>query len=465
MKTDTMGSSNDSGIESPAFRRRPWRIPAADLFSAGLFCLILGVAFGAKPVAAGQVLIFLSFVAGFLERGSSAWSWRSLPSSGWCLMGFLLASFASLAANFRQIEAPLEYFWKLRYLLLVVVALGMPWLVRPYLSVKWRRDSLVFAWLVPLSVAVIVGLIGWWNGVHPLRGGGVVDIKRVSGIYGQVMTFAYSLQFSVVLIAAFVLMPRDWRAVTRVPWWICLLLALLFGGALYLTYTRGAMLGTAVGLVVLAAMRSWKLVALIVVIGVICALVSRIDGARYLSMNSDLRLGQWRAASLSFLERPVFGWGYRNFEHHSAELKERYGFEKDVVKGWGKPERLIYFKGHAHNNYLESFASTGVFGGLSFIAFCLAWLGEARRGRHAIFFVPPIAAFLVSGVFENTFFDSEVLNCILLLYLFTRWSGGEDATVFDAGPMPHCGDIQPESISTDPRFSGPEGRPGGIHQG
>jgi hypothetical protein len=33
-----------------------------------------------------------------------------------------------------------------------------------------------------------------------------------------------------------------------------------------------------------------------------------------------------------------------------------------------------------------------------------------------------MVAFLVSGLFTNTFFDSETLNCILLLYLFSQWT-------------------------------------------
>jgi O-antigen ligase len=102
----------------------------------------------------------------------------------------------------------------------------------------------------------------------------------------------------------------------------------------------------------------------------------------------------------------------------SVELKKRYGIERDP----GFIDNGGYLRGHAHNNYLEALASTGIFGGLAFLAFCVYWTGEALRSRYAFIFVPLIAAFLVSGLFTNTFFDSETLNCILLLYLFSQWT-------------------------------------------
>ena len=404
--------------------RASW-FSAPNLFAAGLFCLVTGVGFGAKPIAAGQVFLVAAFLKAFLERGRSTFSSKPWRPSAWCLAAFLLVSLLSILANLEVVANPWEHLGKLRYPAFVLLLSGMPWLVREVLPQPWRRDTLVLAWFVPLALAIVAGLSGWWTGHHPVLGEGVVDIRRVSGLYGQVMTFAYSLQFTVILLATFTLLPRQWGTVTRLPWWMVLVMLALGGGALYLTYTRGAMLGAATGFAVIATMRSWKLSLLVVGIAVAGALVARADGARYLDTKIDIRGNQWKAAALSFLERPVFGWGYRNFELHSAEIKERYSFEKDVVRKRGQPKQVIYFQGHAHNNYLEAFASTGFAGGIAFLAFCLCWLREARRHPHPLFFVPGVCAFLVSGCFENTFFDSEVLNCLLLFYLFIQWTGEE----------------------------------------
>lgn len=411
--------------------RAEW-FSATNLFAAGLFCLFVGIGGGAKPVAVGQIFVFLAVMKAFFERRGKALSWSSLPPSAWCLVAFVLVSVLSIFANLPVIDAPLEHLGKLRYFAVVPVIVAMPWLARELLPVRWRRDSLVLAWIVPLAFAASIGLIAFASGNHPLRGEDLVDIRRVSGLYGQVMTFAYSLQFSVLALTAFFLSPRLWNALTRVPWWIAAAMLLLSVVALYFTYTRGAMLGVVAGLVVLAMRRSWKLGLTLSLAGAagMALLVLNADrdsgekadrGSRYLQTDSAIRLGQWRAASLSFLERPVFGWGYRNFELQSASLKERYGFEKDVVRKRGQPRQVIYFQGHAHNNVLESFASMGVAGGISFLAFALSWLREAWRSRHGHLLAPPVVAFLVSGMFENTFFDSEVVNCLLLLYLITQW--------------------------------------------
>jgi len=401
--------------------RSGW-VSASNLFAAGLFCLFLGVGFGAKPIAVAQVLLALAFARAFFEQGLPLLRWRALPTSAWCLSAFVLVSTLSVLANRSILADPFEQLGKLRYHAFALLILATPSLARGLLGQRWRRDALAAAWLVPLALVVGVGVVGWWTGHHPLRGDEVINARRVSGLYGQVMTFAYSIQFSFLVLAALALAPDLWRAASRVPRWVAFAGALVSGAALYLTYTRGAVLGAATGLAVLASLRSWKLLALVAAVALAGFAISRLDGSRYLDAKSDTRVGQWRAASLAFLERPVFGWGYRNFELVSASLKERYGFEMDLVKRRGRPPVRTYFQGHAHNNYLEAFASTGFAGGLSFLAFCLAWLGEARRHRFASVLVPPLAAFLVSGFFENTFFDSEVLNCVLLLYLATCWT-------------------------------------------
>jgi len=188
--------------ETPALRLRE-RCSAANLFSAGLFCLVLGMFFGAKLIAAGQVIILCSLVAVLFEKGRSVPQWRELGSSARWLAFYLLVSVVSILANFQEIEAPLTQLGKLRYHVIVLLVLMMPALVRDHLEVKWRRDCLVLAWLVPLVLAVLIGMVASVTGEHPLRGHEPVNLRRISGFYGQVMTFANSLQFSVVALAVF----------------------------------------------------------------------------------------------------------------------------------------------------------------------------------------------------------------------------------------------------------------------
>ncbi len=401
--------------------RHPW-YAGTNLFAGGLFCLVAAQFFGQKFLAAGQILVFCGIVATLFLHGRAAFEWRRWGTSAVCLAVFLAIAFLSVLGNLSIVEQPFDHLAKLRIFVVYLLVLAMPALIGRNLGVPWRRDSLVLAWLVPMGLAILVGLYGWATGERLVGGESHSDARRISGFYGQVMTFANCLQFSVVALAAFVFLPGLWRRTTRLPFWIAVLALLAAGGGLYLTYTRGAMLGTAVGLLVFGARKSRKILLGVVALGLVALAFSWFQGSRYVETKSvSTRQNHWRAAALGALERPVLGWGYRNFELQSAELKERYGFEKDVSWRDGKRQPPSHLVRHAHNNYLEAFASTGVFGGLAFLAFCCAWMREARRSRHAPLFVPPIAAFLVSGLFENTFFDAEVLNCILLVWLLSQW--------------------------------------------
>lgn len=400
--------------------RRSW-YAAPNLFAAGLFCLVAGLYFGSKFLAAGQVFVFVSILLSLRDRGIASLGWRRWGASAFCLAAFLLVAVLSVLGNLPLVADPLDHLAKLRPILLVLLVLAMPALVGRNLEIPWRRDSLVLAWLVPMALALAVGLYGWGTGDRLIESESHGDAGRVSGFFGQVMTFANCLQFSVVALTVFVFVPDWWRRTTRLPRWVAIAALLAASGGLYLTYTRGAMLAAAAGLVVFGAMKSRKVLGAVLVGGALVAVLAYVEGSRYLDLKPGPRSNHWRAAALAAVERPVLGWGYRNFELHSAALKERYGFEKDVSWRNGKRQAPSHLTRHAHNNYLEAFASTGVVGGLAFLAFCLCWLREAKRSRYAVMGVPLIVAFLVSGLTEDTFFDAEVLNAVLLIWLFSQW--------------------------------------------
>lgn len=396
-------------------------ISAAAVFAAALFLLLLGLFFGNKFIAAGHVVAFFAIVLAFVENGKNTLQWRTLqPSAKWLIL-FVSVSAVSIFVNWSICSEPLDLLKKLRYFAIFIGFLLIPSLFEQVYRRIDKRDWLVLGWLVPMAIAVILGMIGFWRGEHPLREH-VIDIGRVSGLYGQVMTFAYTLQYTVIALAALTTMYPVWRKMTRIPWIVAVIALLLAGGGLYFSYTRGAMLGVAIGFTVYAMMRSRWFVIAVFAIGIAGGAYAYKEKTRYFKTESSLRLSQWKTATLGFLERPVFGFGYRNFEPHSVELKKKYGFEKDRKQRIDGKRVWSYFESHAHNNYLESFVSTGFIGGLAFLGFCYCWVREAWKSGYGIVFVPLISAFLISGFFEDTFFDSEVLNCILLIYLFTQMS-------------------------------------------
>ncbi|MAS95549.1 MAG: hypothetical protein CMO55_20300 [Verrucomicrobiales bacterium] len=411
-------------------------VSAAAVFAAALFLLLLGLFFGNACIAAGHVVAIAALVMIYREKGKDALIWKGLrPSAKW-LMLFVTVAAVSIFVNWQIIPEPFDHLKKLRYFLIFLGFLLMPSLFEQVYHRIDKRNWLVLAWVIPLALAVILGFVGFWTGSHPIRKN-VIDIERVSGLYGQVMTFAYTLQFSVIALASFLVSPTIWKRISRVPFFVVVVALLVAGAALYFSYTRGAMLGVVVGFTVFAMMKSRWLILLVVLVGMAGGAYAYKERARYFKFESSIRLSQWKTASLGFLERPVFGFGFHNFEHHCVELKKKYGFEKDKKERINKKRVWSYFEGHAHNNFLEAFVSTGFLGGIALLGFCYCWIREAWKSGYAVYFVPLISAFLVSGFFENTFFDSEVLNCILLIYLFTQmvldWEKGR---LDEASPKP-----------------------------
>ena len=410
----------DRSADIDARNRSEW-FGAPGIFGAGLFCLVLGVFLGNKLIAAGQIIVIISLILAVFDRSNYPVVWKAMPLSGWLLVAFAAIAAASIFVNWSNIEAPLEFLKRLRYYLIIPGMLLVPSLSRAVMEKTWRRDVLVVALVISMLVSILVGFITWKTGKHPFLDYLNTDFSRFAGLLGQIINFSYTLQFVVIALAVFFWVPSLWKSVTRVPWWVVVPLLLLTGWCQYLTACRGAMLGVVVGFTTFALMRSFKIVLVILVIGVATGSIAYLKNPRYFGSDDPIRLNQWKTGIMSFVEHPVFGLGYRNFEVHAVELKERYGIEKDSGVIENGKWKMIYFRGHAHNNYFEALASTGLFGGLAFLGFCGCWTREALRSRYAFIFVPLIAAFLVSGLFSNTFFDSETLNCIFLIYYFSQW--------------------------------------------
>ena len=389
---------------------------ASALLACGLLFLSLGVFVGNVPIAVGQILVVFGVTIGLFQQNCFLRQLRRLPISSWWLFAFAFFAIVSVVANAQEIDKPLSFIKKTRYFLIYPSILLVPLILRHVLSRAWLKDVIIIVWLVPLILAFVVGMF-WVLDLGPTVR---TNSARLSGLHGGVMTFAYGLQFSVVALSILFFMPSLWKSITGLPWKWAAIFAALAGISLYLTYSRGAMLGVVSGLGIFAVMRSRYLVMGLVAVGLIGAALAFSQGNRYVNFEEPVRGNQWKAATVAFIENPIFGLGFRNFEIQSVELKQRCGMEMDfprIVKGI---ETISYFKGHAHNNYIEAFASTGVFGGISLIAFCISWCREVWGNRYSIIFIPLIVAFLVSGFFENTFYDSEVLNCILLIYLFSQ---------------------------------------------
>lgn len=392
---------------------------------ASLLALTLATFWGNKLIGAGQALLAVAIVSALLRKDGK-WDSRNFSRSTWCLIGFVAFAIISILANLTEVSSAIGHGRKLRYELIGLLLLGMVTTRRLFIESTGFRDLALGAWLIAMVSAGLLGIVSflWWGKIPLLNEVGYKG--RVSGLFGQVMTFAHLLMLSSVVLAALAISPKIVKRITRIPHWVFAAATVFSGICLYFTYTRGAVLGAAAGLFVLAFLHSRKtVIALFVIALSFLAYTSKDhfgsgDQSRYFMFHNSLRMNQWTASALAFADNPLFGVGFNQFEPQSVELKKQYGLPPAKSVGIPPEQEMIYFESHSHNNYLEAFAGTGLFGGLAFLGFCGFWAYEALRSRFAMILFPPVVAFLVSGFFENTFFDSEVLNGILLFYVVSR---------------------------------------------
>ncbi|MEI7441198.1 MAG: O-antigen ligase family protein, partial [bacterium] len=124
------------------------------------------------------------------------------------------------------------------------------------------------------------------------------------------------------------------------------------------------------------------------------------------------RLSQYKVAESMFLERPFLGVGFRAIEEKSAEYKDKYFIDQKQ------------FNGHAHNNFLELAASTGLLGLIVFLFWIFFWIKEIvfLKDPLQVFYFSIIVAFVVSGLFQSTIIDSEFVFSFFALYGLSKVS-------------------------------------------
>jgi O-antigen ligase len=236
---------------------------------------------------------------------------------------------------------------------------------------------------------------------------------RARGFYSIYMTLA-----GVLTLALLASLPQLWRRDSpRLPWklpgWILMFLALV------LTYTRGAWLGFLAGmggLIPLAGRRrslsvivgSILLLFVLVAVGS-SALSSQLWGLRNLADPTTFleRLYMWRAGIGMLGQNPVTGIGV--------------GRVKTLYPRYVLPQAMRRSTSHLHSSPLQVLVERGLLGLGSWLwlwgAYFLRGLrilnragpGQERERALVLGSLAAILGFLVSGLSENNFGDSEVV--------------------------------------------------------
>jgi O-antigen ligase len=205
------------------------------------------------------------------------------------------------------------------------------------------------------------------------------------------------------------LLPGGFRR-WSVPVWLVTL------GGLAMTYTRGAWIGLGAGAAALLPMSRRGGLALLVGLALlpfIFLLGPRDLSHRFRSMFDPAEAGiqeriyMWRSGAAMWRERPLLGWG-------PGGVKREYS-------RYAQPAAFKQRTGHVHNTPLQILVERGVLGLAAWLAIWLAFyrhaigllkrleLGRTRERALVAGSIAAVTGFLVAGLSEYNFGDSEVV--------------------------------------------------------
>ena len=250
---------------------------------------------------------------------------------------------------------------------------------------------------------------------------------RAKAFFSIYMTLGGSLLIGLSLILA------TFAAGARTWWREQLVTGSLAGVALALTYVRNAWLGLGVAVLVLAGLtRRYVLLLVMLAATLLAVVVPSPLKMRVLSMtdradpSATERFYFWAAGWHMVRDAPVLGLG-------PGGVKRRYPEYRD-------PAARRPGTGHLHNNLLQIAAERGLLGLAAWLAI---WIGFFVRAGRIYTALPAaraddralvagslaaVAGFLVAGLFEYNFGDSEVIGLLWIVMAFPFVVGsGTDA--------------------------------------
>ena len=420
------GGALQAGAAAPG--RAGW---IAVIFAWSLPCSLFGMQ--AAVVAAAALGL------GWTLWRRSAQPWRSRLERPLLLLlaaiGLSLLLAPRPPASFRAVTS----FWVLAALPLTV------WLLADRRHLRLALAGLLLIACAAAGLGLVQAASGWtpWPDVlHPGMGPllepapGRPGWFAAVGLFHSRLTFAHVLLFPLAWAAALLLQPLAlrWRLLAAAA-------AVLLAAGIAVSFTRAAPVAGAavvVGLIVARLRRGWPrwlAVALLAAAALAALLAAPAVGgrlARSFAGKKDWgRLAIWHSALDLGARQPLSGVGYGAFQRAAAGPIDQ---RRRQVGADDFPGTLAW----AHNNLLTFWAECGALGVLAFVWLFVAWaragLGALARARGDPLLqgfvrgsLAAVAAFLLVGLFHDTFFDGEVVFCLHFTLGATlavgRWAG------------------------------------------
>ena len=410
------------------------------------FCLVSPLSIAAAN-AAWVVALLLWLYQSWVGRRPGAPVFRRTPlDQGFGLL--LVASLLSLVTSL----APRASLVEMRSLGLIVVY----YLFAGNVRTDRERRFLVLCLLGSTSLAALYGIGEYLTG-RDLFGHYDPRVTMIGGFFSMHLTFGEYLVLVICLAAGILLHGKPGKPLRAVA-----ALALVFMlPALYMSWAKGAFLGLLAGGAVLFGLQGRKrlLAALVVVLVFFLLVASWKSGALFQEFVSLYAVDatQETGTANSNTQRLYMWWsGLRISPGYFLNGVGLHAVEA-VYPSFRHPLARDPNQWHLHNNFVQLGVETGMFGLAAFLfLFLLAGQKAYRRFQDsrdswekgvAAGLLGALPAFLVCGLTEYNWADSEVLMALYMLLGLALPAGRAVSEALPGHPIADLGDPVPSSLS------------------
>ena len=387
------------------------------LLAFSFYGLALGIFVSVSVIPIYHIFTILAFLL-FLKNKKI--NFKTLPTSAWALIAFVLIQLISGLINFTEMQDVSRSFGTLKYPLMAVIGLLLfqksELVENDFLKrhAKYALNLFLFSIILAFSYDVIKiysGLDYFKKYYEELAAG--TESTRFAG-FSETMRYGYGTALAILVVLACLV---NWTKIKFTKLWFLLLTFVIGFTGMYLSYTRGALLAILIGIPVVLYFYNRRATLAVSIISfiilsslVIIALMGGSNSSRFFmkadSKSNQVRIAQYWAAAYEIKEKPILGYGPQQFKHHSKEMKIKHnlGFED--------------FDSHAHNIFLQIGADSGILGLAAFLIWLGLWLKETLTLGNNFskqVFLPTILFLLVAGQFEMLFM-AQTSTLIYFIY-------------------------------------------------
>jgi hypothetical protein len=359
-------------------------------------------------VAALGISVLVRLVAG---------GWRRMPWSWPVYLAIAIGVLTAIGVGVTATRFPVEWTkvaattWLSSVGGAMIVLIVAVWVAR---TGSWRP---VLAAIVSATIAIGLSVIeqldrgaisggpldwiGFWKDFGPRLGGAVPSPNGMAAL--AVMP--------VCIVTAWAILAASHRGRILVTRMVALAVALLLFGAMYLTFSRAALISL-FGLAVVVGWRIHRRLGQVVLVGGLAAGLALLPS--YLALRAQtvgvpttpgsllvatdaLRLQAWDSAAHMWLDQPLTGQGFLAYK----QLADVYG---DTVLS------------SPHNEWLRLFAEEGIVGGVAGLVFIasLFWSLSRRRDPVASGILAGAIGYVLMASFNNPFLFIQVSSVVFV---------------------------------------------------